>query len=278
MKHNQEDQIAFSISEISNIIDVVPTTIRNWEKEGLIQPKRLANGYRIYNFADVERLKKIKEFTTQKMGLAAIKHLLKLDEQQNPGPKDSPHISKKMLGEKWRETRLSKNLSIEDVARGTGVSSSYISKIENAQANVSYDVLQKIAGFYGENVLYYYVSQNKTPRLVRKNSGEKFTMDVPGVILETIATGNLSVVKYTIPANTGRHISQSHNGSELVYILSGTIDYTINDQDFYSLQEGDSLHFNSQIKHRWYNHSQVETTLLWMYIAENEISLDESFE
>lgn len=273
MNEKHSDEITFNISEVSKIIDVVPTTIRNWEKEKLISPQRLPNGYRIYSFRDIERLKIIKEYSREKMGLNAIRRLLKQADEQNGNPVDVAPISKKVLGEKWRESRQKKGLSIDEVAKQTGISSSYLSKIENAQANVSYEILQKIANFYGENLLYYYVSQNKTPRLVRKNTGEKFTIDLPGVLLETIATGKLSVVKYTIDPHSGRKISQSHNGSELVYILSGEIDYTMNDDNSVTLYEGDTFHFNSELKHRWFNSTDQVTTLLWIYITEAEETL-----
>lgn len=267
------DQVAFTISEVSKIIAVPSATIRHWEKAELISPQRLDNGYRSYSFSDIEQLKEIKKYAEQKMGIKAIKHLL-AKEEEGRKVHDVPQISKKMLGQKWRESRQKKGLSIEEVAKATDISPSYLSKVENAQANVSYEILQKIAAFYGENVLYYYVSQNHTPRLVRKGSGEKFAIDIPGVILETIATGNLSVVKYTILPHSGRHEPQAHNGSELVYILKGSIDYTLDEKDFFTLNEGDAFHFNSAVNHRWFNNSETETELLWMYIAETEKSLE----
>ncbi|MGN0394600.1 MAG: MerR family transcriptional regulator [Coprococcus sp.] len=48
-----------TIKEIENILNVPRTTIRFYEKEGLIVPHREDNGYRDYSDEDVDRLKKI---------------------------------------------------------------------------------------------------------------------------------------------------------------------------------------------------------------------------
>ncbi|MBM7633192.1 MerR family DNA-binding transcriptional regulator [Geomicrobium sediminis] len=46
-----------TIGEVAEITDVLPSSIRHWEKEGLITPKRnLENGYRIYQSTHVRQI------------------------------------------------------------------------------------------------------------------------------------------------------------------------------------------------------------------------------
>uniref|UniRef100_UPI0006D2A0EF MerR family transcriptional regulator n=1 Tax=Clostridium sp. NkU-1 TaxID=1095009 RepID=UPI0006D2A0EF len=55
------DKVFFNIKEVAQKIGVVPATIRNWEKQGLFEVKRSENGYRIFDYSDIEKLQEIKE-------------------------------------------------------------------------------------------------------------------------------------------------------------------------------------------------------------------------
>ncbi|MFP3489920.1 MerR family transcriptional regulator, partial [Staphylococcus sp. SIMBA_130] len=47
----------YSIREVADKIDVPTSTLRHWEKEKLITPKRdPENGYRIYSRSDIRKL------------------------------------------------------------------------------------------------------------------------------------------------------------------------------------------------------------------------------
>ena len=48
-----------TIKEVEQILEVPRATIRFYEKEGLIDPKREGNRYRDYSEEDVEQLKRI---------------------------------------------------------------------------------------------------------------------------------------------------------------------------------------------------------------------------
>ena len=52
--------LSFSIGEVSRVVGVAAQTLRLWEREGLIEPRRTEGGSRVYGEADVERLRKIK--------------------------------------------------------------------------------------------------------------------------------------------------------------------------------------------------------------------------
>lgn len=56
-----------TIKELETTLDIPRATIRFYEKEGLISPKREGNGYRDYSDEDVDRLKKI--IILRKIGL-----------------------------------------------------------------------------------------------------------------------------------------------------------------------------------------------------------------
>lgn len=57
-----------TIKEVEKVLDIPRATVRFYEKEGLIEPKRGENGYRDYNDEDMDKLKKI--IILRKIGVA----------------------------------------------------------------------------------------------------------------------------------------------------------------------------------------------------------------
>ena len=62
--------------EVSNYLDISMDTLRNWERNGLLQVKRKQNGYRAYTSDDIERLKMIRTLRLANYSLEAILRML----------------------------------------------------------------------------------------------------------------------------------------------------------------------------------------------------------
>src|SRR6201991_4853122 len=74
----------FMISVAAELADMHPQTLRMYEARGLIEPKRSPKGTRLYSQADVERLRRIQEMTTEwGMNLAGVERVFELEEQLN---------------------------------------------------------------------------------------------------------------------------------------------------------------------------------------------------
>ena len=72
----------FMISVAAELADMHPQTLRMYEARGLIEPKRSAKGTRLYSHADVERLRRIQELTSDGgMNLAGVEKVFELEEQ-----------------------------------------------------------------------------------------------------------------------------------------------------------------------------------------------------
>ena len=69
--------MGFSIGEVSQAIGLAPQTLRLWERERLIRPRRTDRGYRVYTELDVERLRRIKQLRkAEGLNFAAIRKQL----------------------------------------------------------------------------------------------------------------------------------------------------------------------------------------------------------
>lgn len=73
-------QPLYMISVAAELAGMHPQTLRIYEQKGLITPARTPRNTRLYSEEDIERLKKIQEFTTRLgMNLAGVEKVLELE-------------------------------------------------------------------------------------------------------------------------------------------------------------------------------------------------------
>jgi MerR family transcriptional regulator, heat shock protein HspR len=76
----ERDRGVFMISVAAELAEMHPQTLRMYEARGLIEPKRSPKGTRLYSQADVERLRRIQEMTTELgLNLAGVERVLELE-------------------------------------------------------------------------------------------------------------------------------------------------------------------------------------------------------
>src|SRR5580698_6637590 len=74
---SSRSQLSFRISEVSKMLSVSSSTLRQWENAGLTHPKRTKSGYRTYTRDEIERLKSIQHLRFEKnLNVDAIRHLM----------------------------------------------------------------------------------------------------------------------------------------------------------------------------------------------------------
>ena len=75
------DRGVFMISVAAELAEMHPQTLRMYETRGLIEPQRSPKGTRLYSQADVERLRRIQEMTTEwGMNLAGVEKVFELEQ------------------------------------------------------------------------------------------------------------------------------------------------------------------------------------------------------
>ena len=70
------DTLFLKRKEVSDYLDISMDTLRNWERNGLLQVKRRQNGYRAYTNDDIERIKMIRTLRLANYSLEAILRML----------------------------------------------------------------------------------------------------------------------------------------------------------------------------------------------------------
>lgn len=107
----KKKQAFFSISAVAKMFSVHQQTIRLYEKEGFITPKRSDGNTRMFSEEDVDRLEEIIHLTHQMgINLAGVEMILKLQKKITRMQKDMNKIFANAQSELIQETDTRKSL------------------------------------------------------------------------------------------------------------------------------------------------------------------------
>lgn len=101
----------FSISAVAKMFTVHQQTIRLYEKEGLINPKRSSGNTRLFSEEDINRLEEV-IYLTHKLGinLAGVDMILKLQKQIKKMQNEMNVLFKRLQKDLSNETDISKQV------------------------------------------------------------------------------------------------------------------------------------------------------------------------
>jgi DNA-binding transcriptional MerR regulator/quercetin dioxygenase-like cupin family protein len=267
-KINQNGNGYFNISEVAKILDVSPSTLRVWEKVGLVTPQRSGGRYRLFAPEDIKRLKEIKFLKSSKnLNTGGLLHVLS---QSRPGHPSSVNAQTEApsvdgLGHKLRDLRLGQNMTLQEVADRTGLSVGFLSSLERSQTNASIVTLQKLAILYNTNFLSFFNDAGHSVKLVRP-SERKVLETQPGTRIELLALGQTMMESqlWRVAPGASSGGAYSHEGEEFIFVIKGKFEIWLDDVEHYLLRNGDCLYFSSTQSHRWINPGKTEAHLLWV--------------
>ena len=81
MQHNYDEPV-YLISVVAKVLSIHPQTLRQYEREGLVEPSRTDGKIRLYSQRDIDRIKLILRLTRDMgVNLAGVDVILKLKNQ-----------------------------------------------------------------------------------------------------------------------------------------------------------------------------------------------------
>lgn len=260
----RDGSLVFTISEASRITNVSRSTLRIWESAGLTRPARTRSGYRTYSSEQIERLKQIQRLRSEKnLNVAAIRHLIGSDGQSFPSTRaNNPPIS---IGEQLRQLREKHAMTIYRAAEASGLSAGYLSSLERGQSNASVATLQRLSVLYQTNVLSFFTEAGEPKKLVRLQNRKQISNE-PGIAIDLLASGSHLMEPHLFRLAPGATSggSYNHEGEEFIFILQGSCEICLDQNECYELKKGDSLYFSSMQQHRWRNTGRNEAILFWI--------------
>jgi transcriptional regulator with XRE-family HTH domain len=176
-----------------------------------------------------------------------------------------------VFGNKLRNIREKKGLTMKNVAESIKVTESLISQIETNKISPSIDTLMKIVDFLEIDIDYIFADFKKprSVQLIRPHQRKKISM--PGIVYEQLShttggNGGHELEAYYIEISpSGRKGSREygHSGQELGIILEGQGDFEYGTRT-YPLATGDSVSFASDLPHVLKNTGKQVLKSLWV--------------
>lgn len=77
----EHDHPVYVISVFAELAGVHPQTLRNYERSGLLRPRRTSGGSRRFSDEDLAALRRIQELTNEGVNLEGVKRIMALEAQ-----------------------------------------------------------------------------------------------------------------------------------------------------------------------------------------------------
>lgn len=168
------------------------------------------------------------------------------------------------IGNKLKQFREEKNLTLKQVSAMTGLSISFISQVERGLVDPSWSSLKKITAALNIKLRNLF---DETPRffaLVRSGEGyQSTTHHINRQFLAAIDGASMEMIVTTFPPHSSSGEILPHPGEEFVWVLEGVLDITSNGET-YTVSDGDSVYFQSSKPHSWENKSDKACKVLWV--------------
>lgn len=173
------------------------------------------------------------------------------------------------LGSRLRILRETRALSLADLARSSGLTKGYLSKVEREMATPSTATLLVLCDALGISLGELFES---TPHhgVIRASERVPISLGGEGISESLISPSGerrLQVLHSIIQpgGGSGPDLYSLPSEVEFAFVLSGSISLTV-EGIVHRLKKGDSITFSSQVPHSFRNdHPSREATVLWVF-------------
>lgn len=172
-------------------------------------------------------------------------------------------MDEKAIIDKIKRIRKNKNITFKTLAKKTGLTEGYLSRIENSETAPPISTLSRIAQGLDTDISYLLlnedVSKTKNPNIVivrnddTKEDGffpERPQKTIYGYQFEPLAKEKQAknMQPYLLIPDFEPGESLQHDGEEFFYVLDGTLEFFYG-VDKYVLTKGNCVYFDSHIPH-----------------------------
>lgn len=149
-----------------------------------------------------------------------------------------------------RPVRRQRGLTLEQLAQQTGLTKSYLSKIERGQSTPSIAVALKVARALDVEVGRLFSTEAAQEKITvdraaaRKGQGGRYRMLAPSLLGKSMSP---FIVRPTDRVSDDPH--PEHAGQEFVFVHTGRVELDYGDQTI-TLGPGDSAYFDASVSHK----------------------------
>jgi transcriptional regulator with XRE-family HTH domain len=182
-----------------------------------------------------------------------------------------------LIGDHLKALRAARGMTLDQLAGATGLTKSYLSKIQNSHKLPPIATLSRIAQALGTGIGSFFgdiLKQGEGVSVVRKSErlpvvrgGTAFGYDYVSLAHDRLVK-RMEPFVFTFPSKIDRHVFFDHGGEEFVFILSGKVIFQVGDERW-ALVKGDSIYFDAAIPHRGWSVGRDATALVVIHAAQS---------
>jgi transcriptional regulator with XRE-family HTH domain len=252
------------------MVGISPSTLRAWERSGLVGSSRSTAGWRRYDASDVSRAREVHRLReVEGLAVHAIRRRLRdtpADRRhRDRGGAVPPPAGVPELGGRLRALRTEQGISLRALAAAAAVSPSLVSGVERGNVQPSVASLQKLSSALGTSVTALLGSPAPACEVVA-GEVEPLPLPTPGVRIEDLSGTAvlLAPQRFTIEAGHGSGGEYRHEGEEFLYVIEGRLSIILDGREQFDVSAGSSLCFESSRSHRWWNPGDTVARVLWI--------------
>ncbi len=170
-------------------------------------------------------------------------------------------MKNEQLGGKIREKRREKGMSLQDVSKKIGKTSSFLSQVERNLVEPSITSLREISRVLEVPIFYFLIDSYEYDPVVRRNRRKTLRFPEYELTFELLSPDlnrKMEILEGRIPPGSFTCPQPlAHDGEECTLVIQGKMEIQVGDK-FYHLEEGDSIYYYASIPHKITNIGEEE--------------------
>lgn len=152
-----------------------------------------------------------------------------------------------------RNVRKQRGLTLEGLAERTGLTKSYLSKIERSRSTPSIATAIKVARALDVDVAQLFAERGDEDNIAvdraadRSADRQRYRAIASGMLGKTMSPFVLRPTDHA--TRTSHPLRSQHGGQEFVFVHAGTVELAYGDESW-TLAPGDSAYFDASVSHR----------------------------
>ncbi|RLB42810.1 MAG: XRE family transcriptional regulator [Deltaproteobacteria bacterium] len=182
------------------------------------------------------------------------------------------------VGERVRQVRENKGLTLEDVSQRTDIDPSYLKKVEEGEVAPPLGVIIKLAKALEMKMGYFISGEENRPYTIVRRQDRKLVSRFDskkgkyyGYEYESLAPHkkdrHMEPFLVTLVPSATEEERSSHDGQEFIYVLEGKMEVRLKDE-VHILEAGDAIYYDSTVPHLVKCHGSETTRILAVLYAE----------
>ncbi|PIE12779.1 MAG: transcriptional regulator [Rhodobacterales bacterium] len=177
------------------------------------------------------------------------------------------------LGERVRDLRKARGMTLEQAASQAGLARSTLSKIENGQMSPTYEAVKKLAVGLEISVPQLFTA----PQNEQVNGRMSVTQSGAGtghvtatyeheLLAESLTKKNMLPYRTRVRARGMDEFEGwvRHDGEEFLYVLTGVVRLYTEFYEPVEMRRGDSAYYDASMGHNLVSTSEEDATVLWV--------------